>query len=228
MFRVDSVSTTLYHALCSSSCQARTHNWEQDCKTGSEMANRYNLLKDNIIFHFCKFQLSNWTCREKPFQKPYIYSPAKSMPCQKVFILSARHKTFFLMLILSLPQMCGNSLMAADFICGDTNLCQMIHVYLASNQRFCSFRLMGLCPLPPSLKETHSYRSIHGATYFKIPKPHEACERWDTSNNIGSVQLFTVRCEPRKPKGLTLSTAAMQFFCTAKTIKFCFAATVKF
>lgn len=123
------------------------------------MVNRYNLLKDNIIFHFFRFQLNNCVYK-KTFQKPYIYSPEKSMPCQKVFNLSARHKTLFLMLILNLPQMWGNSLMAMDFIHGDTDLCQTIHVYLANNQIFCLFRLTNLCPLPPSRKPTHTGQFI--------------------------------------------------------------------
>lgn len=49
-----------------------------------------------------------------------------------------------------------NSFMTVDFIHRDTDLCQMIHVYLANNQIFCLFKLMNLCPLPPSSKPTHT------------------------------------------------------------------------
>lgn len=130
------------------------------------MVNTYNLLKDNIIFRFFRFQLSNCIYQEKPFQKPYIYSLAKSMPCQKAFILSAKHKTFFLVLILNLLQMWGNSFMAMDFIHGDTDLCQMIHAYLANNQIFCLFGLMNSCPLPPSRKPTGTGQFIMLLIFF--------------------------------------------------------------
>lgn len=121
------------------------------------MVNRYDLLKDNIIFHFFRFQLSNCIYKEKPFQKPYIYSPAEVRLARKLFTLSVRDKTLFLMLILNLPQMWGNSFMTMDSIHKDTDLCQMIHVYLANNQIFCLFKPMNLCPLlPPSRKPTHT------------------------------------------------------------------------
>lgn len=126
---------------------------------------RYYLLKDNIIFCFFRFQLNNCIYKGKPFQKPCTYSPAVSMPCQKAFILLARHKTFLLMLILNLPQMRGSSFMAMDFIHEDTDPCQMIHVDLANNQIFCLFKAVNLCPLPPSMKPTHTVQFV-GLLFF--------------------------------------------------------------
>lgn len=81
---------------------------------------------------------------------------------------------------------------------GDTDLCQMIHVYLANNQIFCLFRLMNLCPLPPSGKPTHTGQFMVLPFFFKYLN-YLNHMRQDTKNNIGSVQPFAAGCESRKP-----------------------------
>lgn len=44
--------------------QGSTHNHKKDCKIRNEMVNRYDLLKDNTIFYFFSFQLSNCIYKE--------------------------------------------------------------------------------------------------------------------------------------------------------------------
>lgn len=104
------------------------------------MVNRYDLLKDNTIFRFFSFQLSNCIYKEnKTFHL---------LTCRETALPESFHSLSKAQNIFSdadtEPHKLGKYIYGYGLHSWDTDLCQMIHVYLANYQIFRSFRPVNL------------------------------------------------------------------------------------